>query len=151
MEHPEGIPGAVSDGQNYMITINIPAICLYAGNSITIRQDTSHLSAKPHLATQADDAFAQILYHIQQHIRAHMGLGIVQNILTGTRFDKLLQNPADPGIIDTRIQLAIGKSTCATLTELYIADFVQLTGSKEFLHLFMPCLGILTPFQNDGL
>ena len=78
LQHGEGIPGAVPDGKH----------CLFAGDPLSglgyertkrtvFLFHSGHLGAKPHLAPQGNDLFSQILHHLQQHIRTHMGLGVI--------------------------------------------------------------------------
>ena len=80
-----------------------------------------------------------------------MGLGIIEDLFPGTGFHKLFQNPADPGVIDTGIQLAIGKRTGTAFAKLDVASGIQNAGFKELLHLFMAGSRILAPFQHQGL
>ena len=150
MEHFKGIPGAVPHRQNHMVTGNFLVFFSYnGGNCAIFRAKVGDAGIEADLSAQAKNLPAQILHHGQQHICAHMGLGIKENILICTEGHKLLQNPADPGIIQSGIQLSIGESTGAALAKLDIAAGIQLTGLKEMLHLFMSGLSILSPFQNQ--
>ena len=109
------------------------------------------LSAEPHLAAQVEDAPADILHHRQQHIGAHMGLGIIEDVLSGPCRHELLQNPLNPGIIDAGVQLAVGKGTCAALAELDVTARIQRASCEKGLHLFMPGSGVLAPLQHQRL
>ena len=152
MEHLEGIPGAVANGKNCPVAFDHTAVQQFqSGEAASLCANIDHLAVEAHFAAQGNYPLAQILDHFQQHIGTHMGLGIVENLLPGTESDKLVQHPADSGIVHTGVQLAVGKSTCAALTELHIAPFIQLTRGEELLHFFVPGNRILSPFQNDGL
>ena len=103
-----------------------------------------------HLAPQGDDLFAEILHHLQQHIRAHMGFGIIEDILPGPKSHKLLQNPVNSGIADAGVQLAIRKGPRTPLAELDVAFGVQGSVLPEGRHLFMAGNCVLPPLQDDG-
>src|SRR5699024_6406685 len=56
--------------------------------------------------------------------------------------------PADR-ILDKSIQLAIGKCSCSSLTELYIGLCVKNTGLPEFFHIPLSFTDRSAPFQNE--
>ena len=142
----------MANGQNRPVTFDNAAVLQFqAGKGTVFPADTHHLGIEADFAPQREDPLADILHNGQQHIGTHMGLGIVEDILPGTGFDELLQDPADPWIVDTGVQLAVGEGTGTTLAELNIASCIQLTGFKELLHLFMAALGILAPLQDQRL
>ena len=62
----------------------------YAGKPVPIQTELCNSAAKTHLATQCLNPAPEVLNHLQKHIRSHMGLGIIQNILLGTGGDELL-------------------------------------------------------------
>ena len=80
-----------------------------------------------------------------------MGLGVIENVLPCPRRHKLFQNPADSGVVDPGVQLAVGKRSRAALAELDVAFRVQLARLEEFFHLLVAGLGILSPFQHQRL
>ena len=80
-----------------------------------------------------------------------MGLGVIEDVLPGSCLHHLLQHPADSGIVDAGVQLAVGEGARAPLAELDIAAHIQAPSRKEGLHLGMTALGILSPLQNQGL
>ena len=152
LQHGKGIPGAVTDGQHRLIAFDgFPAFQLQAGEFFSICYQAGHLGIEADFTAQRNDPLADILDHCQQNIGAHMGLGIVEDLFPGTGFYELLQDPADSGIVDAGVQLAVRKCTGAAFTELNIAPDIQFTGFKEFLHLFMAALGILPPLQHQRL
>ena len=79
------------------------------------------LCAKANLTAQRNDPAADILHNRQQYVSTHMGLGIVEDILPGSGLHELLQNPADSGVVDSGIELAVGEGTGAALAELDVA------------------------------
>ena len=87
---------------------------------------------------------------MKQNIRAHMGLGIIQNFFLRAKADKLLQDPTAPFIFRAGIQLSVGKGPGTALTELDVALRVQYAVAPEVLHLSLPLLGALTALEDDG-
>ena len=152
VQHFKGIPGAVSDGQHRPVTGNDRPVGDFQSDQTSIlRTQAGDLGVEPHLAALGDDAFAQILHHGQQHVGALMGLGVVENVLPRSRRHKLFQNPADSGIVDPGVQLAVRKGSRAALAELDVAFRVQLASLEEFFHLGMAGRGVLSPFQHQRL
>ena len=152
VQHFKGIPGAVSDGQHRPITGNDrPVGDFQPGQAAIFRTQAGDLGVEPHLTPQGDNAFAQILHHGQQHVGADVGLGVVENVLPCPRRHKLLQNPADSGVIDPGVQLAVGKGSRTALAELDVAFRVQLPRLEEFFHLGVAGCGVLSPLQNQRL
>ena len=152
VQHFKGIPGAVSDGQHRPVAGNDRPVGDFQSDQASIlRTQAGDLRIEPHLAAQRDDAFAQILHHGQQHVGAYVRLGVIENILPCPRRHKLFQNPADSGVIDPGVQLAVGKGSRAALAELDVAFRVQLARLEEFFHLLVAGLGILSPFQHQRL
>ena len=150
LQHGEGIPGAVADGQHHMAGGDYLPLCRpHPGNRAPFQHQPGDLSAEAHLAPQRENPLPKILHHFQQHIRTHMGLGVVENLLPGTGLHKLLQNPADSGVVHPGVQLAVGEGAGSPLAELDIAGRIQLPGGEKLLHLFMPGQGILPPFQHQ--
>ena len=150
----EGVPGAVADGQNDLTAIQVQSIPVlhefHARQGIAVLQKGRQPRAKPHFPAQLADPAAQVLHHMKQNIRAHMGLGIIQNFFLRAKADKLLQNPSSTFVFRAGVQLAVGKGSGAALTELNIALRVQYAVAPEALHLFLPLLGALTALQDDG-
>ena len=108
LQIPEGIPGRVPHRKDDLITgDHFTAVNFKTGNCPILLQNTGNLGIKTHLTPQGNDPLAQVLHHCQQHIRTHMGLGIKEDILPGAGLYKLLQNPADAGIVHPGIQLAV--------------------------------------------
>ena len=140
----------MSNGKDHLIAVDqFTAVDLKSTDSAIFLADTCNLRVESHFAAQIDDPLAQILHHRQQHIRTHMGLGIIENLFPCTGFHELLQHPADSGVIHTGIQLAVRECACTAFTELDITSGIQLTGGKESLHFLMSGLGILTALQNQ--
>ena len=134
----EGIPGAVADGQDDMIRFDLLAFFGHqACHTAIVGGDGCQLGIEPNLTAQGNDPLANVLHHRQQHIRAHMGFRVKEDILPGARCHKLLQNPLDAWIIDAGIQLTVGECTGTAFAKLHIGFFVQLTGPPKGLHLFM--------------
>ena len=147
----EGIPGTVADGKNRLGARNLlPGGQHHPGEPVPVQRQPLHLAAKANLPSQTDDPPTQILDHLQQYVRAHVGLGIKKDILPRPRRHKLLQYPADSRIIDPGIQLSVGKSPGAPLTKLHIGMGVQFAGLPECLYLLVPGQRILSPLQYDG-
>ena len=142
----------MADGQHAGIAGNdLPCFGLQTGKLSILGAQACDLGIEANFTAQGNDPLADILHHGQQHICAHMGLGIIENILPGTGLHKLLQNPADSGVVDTGVQLAIGEGSGTALAKLDIASDIKNAGFKEFLYLFMAGFRILAPFQNQGL
>ena len=147
----EGIPGAVSDGKNHMITgKSFLFVDLQAGNSAVFLVQVRNLGIEPDFTAQREDPLTDILHHGKKHIGTHMGFGIKENILTGAGFHKLLQHPADTGIVHAGIQFTVRESTGTAFAELDIAFCIQFAGLEEFLYFFVTGSCIFTPFQNNG-
>ena len=106
----ESIPGAVAHGKDHMVAgKGFFAVDLQTGDMTILLIQVGNLCVEADFAAQGDDPLADILHNSQKHIRTHMGFGIEEDIFSGTSLNKLLQNPSDPGIVDTGIELSIGK------------------------------------------
>ena len=88
---------------------------------------------------------------IRDSVGAYVRLGVIENIRPCPSRHKLFQNPADSGVVDPGVQLAVGKRPRAALAELDVAFRVQLARLEEFFHLLVAGLGILSPFQHQRL
>ena len=151
VEHLEGIPGAVTDGEDGVVTVDdLAALQLQPRQLSAFAADARHLAVEADLAAKPDDGVPQILDHRQQHIGAHMGLGVIEDVLPGAAFDELLQDPADSGIVDAGVQLAVGEGPRAALAELDIASWIQLSGGEKVFNLGIAAGGVLAPFQHQG-
>ena len=125
LQHPEGVPGAVANGENAVVARNfLPRICHHAPKHTVFQLQPLHPGLKAHLTPQLLNPFPQILHHRQQHIGAHMGLGVVENVLPGSRLHKLLQNPADSRVVHPSVQFPIREGSRAALAKLHIAFWV---------------------------
>ena len=152
VQHFKGVPGAVADGQNGGIAGDeFPISGFHTHQSAFLQTQSGDLGVEADLSPQGNNSLAQVLHHRQQHVGAHMGLCVVEDVLPGPCFHELLQDPADPGVADAGVQLAVGEGPRAALTELDIAPGVQNAGLEEFLHLLMPGSRVLSPFQHQGL
>ena len=152
LQHLEGIPGAVANGQHGAVAGNHRSVCqLHAGELVVFHLQAGDLGPEPDFASQLLNPLPQVLHHCQQHVGAHMGLGIVEDVFSGTGFYKLLQNPSDSGVIYTGVQLTVGKGSGAAFAKLDIAPGVQLSRFKEMFHRLVPGKGILSPFQHQRL
>ena len=146
----ESISCAVTDGKNSTITgYRLVMVNDKPSKCSTCLLNACYLGVKTHFAAKGNDSLADILHHCQQHICAHMGFGIKEDIFPCTRFHKLLQDPADTWVIHTGVQLTVRKCTGAALTELDITFRIKLSGFPEFLHLFVTGLGIIATLQNQ--
>ena len=152
LQHLEGVPGAVSDGQNHLVTGDgLSPVRLHSGDFPLLNGQTGDLGAEPDFPAQAFNSAAQILHHRQQHIRTHMGFGVIEDVLPGSGLDKLLQNPVNPGVVHTGVQFPIGKGSGAPFPELDVAGRVQFSPGKKTLHRLVPGLSVLPPFQHQRL
>ena len=149
-QHFKGIPGGMADGKDGPIAVHRARGSLQTCQNAVFAAQARNLCIETDFTAQFNDATAKVLYHRQQYIGAHMGLGIEKDVLPCAKFHKSLQNPANPGIIDTGIQLSVGKGARAALAELDIAAGVQLTGGEKPLHFGVAAGRILAPLQNDG-
>ena len=151
LQMTEGISCAVANGKDHMVAGNgFFSVDLQAGNCAVFLVQVRDLGMEADFTAQGNDPLADVLHHRQQHIRTHMRLGIKENILSCSRFYKLFQHPADAGIVDTGVQLAVRERTGAAFAKLDIAFGVQFSGFEEMLHLFMAGSRIFTTLQNNG-
>ena len=151
MEHLKGIPGTVADGKNGPVTGNhFFSVDFQPCKLSVFAAQSGNLSLEPHLAAQGNDPLAEILHHFQKNIGAHMGLGVKEDVLSCACRHHLLQHPADPGIVDTGIQLAVGEGSGAAFTKLDIGLRIQRPSLPELPHLFVTGCRVITPFQHQG-
>ena len=80
MAHCENSFAAVK----YLIVVD-----LKAGQRTIFLTNTGDARVKVHFAAKGDDALSDVLHHLQQHIGADMGLGVVENILPCAGSNKL--------------------------------------------------------------
>ena len=154
VQHGKGVPGAVPNGEDQAAAAQ--TLCarrrgeLHAVQAAVFHTNPGESGLKTHFASQRKDSCTQILHHGKQHVRTHMGLGVVQNVFTGARLYKLFKHPACPFIFRPRVELAVRERSGAALPELHIAFRVKGSPIPEFLHLLTPCLSIAATFQHNG-
>ena len=79
-----------------------------------------------------------------------MGLGIVEDGFGCAAGNQLLKNKAVAHILRACVQLAVGESTCAALTELDIALRVQRAVTPKARHRLAALLHRLATLQHNG-
>ena len=111
--------------------------------------DACHAVLKAHLAAEGDHVLADCAHHVYQHVRADVGLGVVDNVLRRAVRGKLLQHPADALVVRVRVELAVGECPRAALAELHVALGIKHPARAERLHLFAARVHILSALQYD--
>ncbi len=89
---------------------------------------------KAHLAAVGNDILPHGLHHLDQLVRADVGLGLDADIRRRAVFDQQPQHLMRPGILDAGGQLAIGKSTGAAFAKHHVAIGVKRPAVKEAGH-----------------
>ena len=106
--------------------------------------------AEAELRAQREEVLPQVLQHGVEPIRAHMGLGVDENVRVGAVFREAFQNPAVAGVLRPGVQLAVGEGARAALAKLDVGGGVEASGFPEGLHVPPPLLHALAPFQHNG-
>ena len=85
-----------------------------------------------------------------EKVRAHVGLGVDENVLRRAAGHQRLQNEAVAEVLGAGVQLAVGEGAGAALAELDIGGQVQLSCGPEPLHVRLPLFHRAAPLQQDG-
>ena len=153
-EHPEGIPGGVSGGQDQGIA-GQAVLPLRTRNSdflqsISFQHQALQPVAEADVAPQSDKLLPDGLHHLAQHIRPHVGLVGIFHISWGSRLHQRIQHRSNPRVVGASGQLSVGKRTGSSLAELNIGALIQLAPGPELLHIRRPGVYILPPLQHNG-
>ena len=79
-----------------------------------------------------------------------MRLGIIADVLLCTVFYHLFQHELQPGIMDSGVELSVGKRSGTALPELNIAVRIQRPAVEECLSLLRTGLCVRALFDDDG-
>ena len=152
LQHGEGIPGAVSDGQHHGSGVNaLPIFTDHAAHPAAFDHKLRHSGRKAHLAAPGKDPLPHVLYHPGQHVRSHMGPAFIPDLLRRAVFHKDFQDLGIPAvlILHQRVQLAVGKGACASLSELHVGIRRKHSRFPELLHPSGTAFHVLSPFQKQ--
>ena len=148
------VPCAVAQGQNELSDgESVAALRSGHGDSLqgaVFRVNSLQPVAEADVRSHGEKFFAQIFQCGVQHVGAHVGLGVGEDALRCAAGDQLLQDPAVAQIPGAGVQLPVGKSAGAALTELHIGLRQQLAALPEALHVPLPLLHGLPPLQQNG-
>ena len=154
-EHLKGVPGRVSgakeQGAAGQTVRPLRAFHSDGGKGPIFHFDIRKFTLKADIRPQREELRAKVFQHNVEIIRAHMGLGVDQNVLRCAVLYQLFQNKAVADIFCAGIQLTVGKGARAALTELDVAGQVQLTGGPKALYILGAPLHAASPLQQNGL
>lgn len=105
---------------------------------------------KPDVGPQRQKFCTQIDQHNVEVVRAHMGLGVNENVLRRAAGGQLLQNEAVAGVPGAGVELSVGKGAGAPLSKLHVGPGIQHAGAPEVLHIRRSMLHASSPFQHNG-
>ena len=155
VEHFEGVPGAVAHGENHVVREQrapaLGALQHRARDAAVLDFKADQLCLKADRAAQREDLPAQIAHHLTQMIGAHVGLGHEENLLRRAHAMEGLQHMAAAGILDARIELAVGERARAALAELDVALRLQRAAGPEGLHVPGALVHGLAALDDHGL
>ena len=154
VEHFKGVPGAVAQGQYHLMGGQVVGLAVLTDGDgperAAFHGDTLQPRAEADVRPGSQQLPPQGLQRDVEHIRAHMGLGIGENILRRTAAHQCLHDKAVAQILRAGVQLAVGKRARAALAELDVALRVQQAGAPEAGHVLLALLHRLPPLQQDG-
>ena len=93
---------------------------------------------------------AEVLKDFIQVIRAHVGLGVHEDVRGRSAGDQPLQDEAVAGVLGSGVQLPIGEGPGPALAELDVAGQVQLPRGPEAFHVGPAGFHGAAPLQKDG-
>ena len=149
VEQFKGVPGGVTGAEDQLAAGQWIGP-LRAGDGDTVQGPVLNvqirqLMLKPDIRTQVQQLPPQVFQGNMEIVGAHMGLGVIEDLLRRTAADQLLQNKAVPEVLSTGVELAVGKGPGAALSELNVAGEVQLSGGPEALHIGSAVLHAAAP------
>ena len=151
IEHLEGIPGAVADGQHQLLRRLDCAADLRADELSALEAQARELRLEAHLAAQPQDLQPQVLHHRAQVIRADVGLGLIQNLLRRAHAHEGLQHLPAAGILDAGVELAVRERARAALAELHVAGRIEGSARPEALHVLRAGIHVPAPLDHQRL
>ena len=90
---------------------------------------------KAHFAAKADDVFTNGGHDARKIIASHVRMRLPQDALGSTRISEPVQHVCRIAILEVGRELAVGKRARTTFTKLYVRPGVELSRSKEDLHI----------------
>ena len=154
MEPLKAVPGRVADGEDELTARQ--GFCPAAvGHDRTAHRavpgfDPVEPCFEAHFATEGDDLMADVLYHVDENIRADVGLGVISHRLRCAVGGKFLQDPEHAPVVGSGVQFAVGKSPGTALAELNIRLRVKRPAFAEGFHCLGTLEGLLAALEHDG-
>ena len=111
----------------------------------------AEFSIESYLPTKRYDPFSESLYCSSKLVRSYMWFCKIEYLLWSTELHKSFKYPAYTTVFYSGGKLSVGKSSCTSLTELYIALRIEPAATLEFLHFLATRIHIATSFKNYGL
>ena len=106
---------------------------LCGGKRAVFDHKTVQPMGKADLSAAGEDIPADGLDHARQHVRADVGLGVIEHVLPGTVLIELAQHKGDAAVVGAGVQLAVGKGAGAALAELDVVFSVQRAAGAKAL------------------
>ena len=128
VQHGEGVPGAVADGQNQLLAGEAAHRCLNAGQRTVFRLQAGQDGVEPHLASQGFNFTADIADDAAQQVSTHMGLLPPGDIGGCAVVEERPGHERAERVADACGQLAVGKGPRTALTKLDVGVRVQFAG-----------------------
>ena len=154
VEHLEGVPGGVAGGQDETpageAVSPLRAFQDGAGQSPIFRPQVLQPGLKADVRPQGGQLPAEVLEDDMEIVRAHMGLGVNEDVRRRAAGGQALQDEAVPGVLGAGVQLPVGEGPGPAFAKLDVGLQVQSPGGPEALHVRLAGLHGPAPLQEDG-
>ena len=151
----KSVSGGVTDGQNRVMAweqVLLPVRTAHreSGQGTIFRLQGGHLVAEADFTTKSDHLPPNITDDIDENISPNVGFGIIANGFRSSVESKLFQNPRDPGIMCSSVQLPVRKGPCTAFTELNIILGIQRPAGLKTVNRLSAREGFLSTLQDNG-
>ena len=153
VQHLKGVPRTVPQRQHHLSGgegVKRPA--LPDGNGCHgpfLYRQALQPCAEPDVRPSVQQLPPQALQGDVQHIGAHMGQRVGEDVRRCAAGHQLLHDESVPYVPCAGVQLPVGKRPGAALAELDVALRIQFAGGPEALYIPLPLLHALSPFQQN--
>ena len=151
-DHLIGITSRVTDRDDEYITLNpLFSIDDDSRHSPIYYLYISHTSTKANIRTKRKYLFAKLSHEDSELVRSHMSLGLVHDLLWGSRCNHLLEYILAAWIVDHRIELAITESPRSPFAVLDIGLGIEWSSFHEHTHIDESSLDGLASIDDEWI
>ena len=138
VQHLKAVAGRVADREDQAAAgdgLGLSAVGeRRAGEGPVLDDQTIQSRLKADLAAEGEDFLPDAAHHVDEHVGADMGFGVIGDALRRTVGGKFAQDPEHAFIVRAGVELAVREGPGPALTELDVGLGVERSALSERLH-----------------